>query len=536
MMNYHRIGGLKINCTKMTLPQKKGLSSSAAICVLTARAFNRIYGLNLTTRGEMECAYGGEQMTPSRCGRLDQSVAFGNGIIKMTFDADRLDTASVNIGKPLHFVFADLKVGKNTHEILRDLSGAYPYPKTEKCNLLHELLGVDNTQIVTDAVNAIAEGNAEKVGRLMNKWQMAFREKAAPLSPKELASPKLYEVLNDENILKWTYGGKGVGSQGDGTVQFIAKSKDEAEQLKQYLNTQLDLDSYIITVPKTSSVRKVVIPLGGYGTRMYPLTKVCKKEFMPVIDKDGLTKPVLLILLEELIKIGTEEICLVIRPGEEEQYYQLFEILPEQNLRKISRTLRNYEAALSKIQNRITFTYQSDPYGFGHAVLQSERFASHDNVMVLLGDHLFSSDFSKSCFEQLIDAFDKSGLLTIGLFEVPENDVKHYGIVKIKNESDGLLHLSEIIEKPVDDASHLMHNGKYYGVFMYVITPKVYDELSYGFSEWDGSRGEFQFTAALDSVTQKDGAVGIAINGKRYDVGLPEQYRKTVAEYGRNEK
>lgn len=51
-----------------TLPLKKGLSSSAALCVLLARAFNRVHGLRLTTRGEMQYAYEGERMTPSQVG------------------------------------------------------------------------------------------------------------------------------------------------------------------------------------------------------------------------------------------------------------------------------------------------------------------------------------------------------------------------------------------------------------------------------------------------------------------------------------
>src|SRR3990172_767205 len=72
------------------LPIKKGLSSSAAVCVLTARAFNRVFDLKMTTRGEMELAYQGEITTPSRCGRMDQGCAFGSRPVLMTFDGDRL--------------------------------------------------------------------------------------------------------------------------------------------------------------------------------------------------------------------------------------------------------------------------------------------------------------------------------------------------------------------------------------------------------------------------------------------------------------
>ncbi len=84
--------GLVIDNYKTDLPVKKGLSSSAAICVLAARAFNRVYDLKMTTRGEMEIAYQGEITTPSRCGRMDQGCAFGNRPVLMTFDGERLET------------------------------------------------------------------------------------------------------------------------------------------------------------------------------------------------------------------------------------------------------------------------------------------------------------------------------------------------------------------------------------------------------------------------------------------------------------
>lgn len=68
----YRVSGLVVENYRTTLPLKKGLSSSAAFCVMVARGFNRVYDLKMTTRGEMEYAYQGEIMTPSRCGRMDQ--------------------------------------------------------------------------------------------------------------------------------------------------------------------------------------------------------------------------------------------------------------------------------------------------------------------------------------------------------------------------------------------------------------------------------------------------------------------------------
>lgn len=73
-----RPGGLVLDNHTTTLPPRKGLSSSAAICVLVARAFSTAYGWGLTPRQEMEIAYRGERLTPSACGRMDQACAFGS--------------------------------------------------------------------------------------------------------------------------------------------------------------------------------------------------------------------------------------------------------------------------------------------------------------------------------------------------------------------------------------------------------------------------------------------------------------------------
>ena len=85
------VGGVTIDNYKTTLPVQKGLSSSAAVSVLTARAFNQLYGLSFDIRDEMEMAYLGEITTPSQCGRMDQGCAFGVRPILMTFDGDDLD-------------------------------------------------------------------------------------------------------------------------------------------------------------------------------------------------------------------------------------------------------------------------------------------------------------------------------------------------------------------------------------------------------------------------------------------------------------
>ena len=127
MLEWYKVGGVKINITKMTLPIKSGLSSSAAICVLVARAFNLMYNLNLSTMGEMNIAYWGELRTSSRCGRLDQACAFGVHPVLMTFDAEEVEVKNFNIRETLHWVFSDLNGTKDTIKILTDLNKAFPF-------------------------------------------------------------------------------------------------------------------------------------------------------------------------------------------------------------------------------------------------------------------------------------------------------------------------------------------------------------------------------------------------------------------------
>lgn len=79
------------------MPMKSGLSSSAAICVMVARAFNLLYGLHMNTIGVMNIAYWGEQRTPSRYGRLDQACAFGVNPVAMTFDGNELDVDRIHL-------------------------------------------------------------------------------------------------------------------------------------------------------------------------------------------------------------------------------------------------------------------------------------------------------------------------------------------------------------------------------------------------------------------------------------------------------
>lgn len=125
--------GINIRNYRTTLPMKKGLSSSAAVCVLVVRSFSAVYNLQLSMEEIMELAYEGETSTGSKCGRMDQCVAMGEGAIGcMLFDSRSVKVQVLHNRLPLYFVVADLKAGKDTKAILAKLNGCFPYPKDPK--------------------------------------------------------------------------------------------------------------------------------------------------------------------------------------------------------------------------------------------------------------------------------------------------------------------------------------------------------------------------------------------------------------------
>ncbi|HET7378237.1 MAG TPA: GHMP kinase, partial [Anaerolineae bacterium] len=246
--SHYPVRGLVINNTKTDLPMKKGLSSSAAICVLTARAFNRVYDLKLTVRDEMELAYQGEIITPSRCGRMDQGCAFGARPVLMTFDGDQLETQELQLASDLHWVIIDLHAHKDTVEILKRLNRCYPFATNEIERGVQELLGPINRRIVHQAADALITGDARRLGGLMTEAQALFDRYAAPACPEELTAPVLHRVLNYEPLTRHMWGGKGVGSQGDGTAQFLARSEADQQAIIEIVERDLGMQGLTLTL------------------------------------------------------------------------------------------------------------------------------------------------------------------------------------------------------------------------------------------------------------------------------------------------
>ena len=544
MLEWYKVGGVRIRITDMTLPMKSGLSSSAAICVLVARAFNKLYKLNLNTLGEMNIAYLGELRTSSRCGRLDQACAFGVKPNLMTFDGDEIEVKALNVKKTLYWVFADLCASKDTIRILSDLNKSYPFATTEAEQNLHKALGEWNHEIIGRAVRYMAEGNVQALGQLMTEAEEKFDKYIAPMSP-ALRAPKLHETLRDPNIQPLVYGGKGVGSHGDGSVQFLARNAETQQQLIDYLNGK-GMKAYALTVHPVHTVRKAIIPVAGFGTRLYPATRTIKKDFFPMPCPDGMVRPVILILLEELVKSGVEEICLVLGSKEERQLYKDFfdRPLSDEHLRKLNAEAQEYENRILDIGKRLRYVYQYEKRGFGHAVYQAADFAGNEPVLLLLGDTLYRSSTNKPCALQMIEEYERYNQLMVSIHPIPLAVVSHYGILSgvWEDKERTVLNVSVMQEKP--KASYAeeflgVRNGEgqkeYYSVFgQYILTPDVFAQLASDIAAADeagDTTKEIELTAALEAVRQKSGMIGVRLNGTMYDMGNPKALSRCIIEF-----
>ncbi len=542
IQTHYHVRGLVIDNYHTDLPMKKGLSSSAAICVLTARAFNRIYDLNMTIRGEMEFAYRGEIMTPSRCGRMDQGCAYGNRPVLMTFDGEYMDTTELRAKKDLYFVIVDLQAQKDTMEILASLNRCFPFADDPVSRGVQELLGPINRRIVRQAVEALQEGDAERLGALMTEAQAFFDRYATPACPQELTAPVLHHVLGYEPLRPHIWGGKGVGSQGDGTAQFIARSEADQQAVIEIIERDLKMPCLRLTLSSGSQVRRAVIPAAGFGSRLFPASKATKKELFPVVDRDGIAKPAILLIVEEALGAGMDEVLIIVQENDLEAFRAFFNVqVTIENYNKLPRHFQDYARRLLEIGRHVRFVVQPMQEGFGHAVYCAREAIGDEPFLLMLGDHIYRSDGQRSCAAQLVEAYNQHGVSVVGLRHTPEADISSFGTVTGTWLEEGrVLSITEFAEKPTLD--HARHNlrvpglpqGEYLTLFgQYIIKPQLFAYLEEHITNNVRERGEFQLTSALDRLRREDGFLGLVIDGQRFDIGLPEHYLQTLATFCR---
>jgi UTP--glucose-1-phosphate uridylyltransferase len=283
-----------------------------------------------------------------------------------------------------------------------------------------------------------------------------------------------------------------------------------------------------------AKVRKAVITAAGRGTRQYPASTAVQKEMFPLVDRDGLTKPVIQIIGEEAIDSGIEEICIVTVPGEEAQYRDYFRRLDDDMVK----TFRGKDWAILESEKlgafgeRLHFAEQHSPEGFGHAVYQAKKFVGEDPFLLLLGDHVYISDVKDRCARQLIKVYEQYMLDAVtGVQPTVERQLHLFGTIRGNpvDPARGIYKAERIVEKPTIDVAREqlvtpgLPAGNYLAHFgIHVFGPRIFDSLEYLIKNDLREKGEIQLTAAQEHLRQQtDKYWAVVTQGQRYDTGIP---------------
>ena len=245
-------------------------------------------------------------------------------------------------------------------------------------------------------------------------------------------------------------------------------------------------------------VTKAVITAAGKGQRNLPL--------QTLIDRDGAEKSVLSIIVEEVLRANVEEICIVIRPGDESAYAEV----------------------AGDHAGRLLFVQQPVPLGYGHAIYCARDFIGRTPFLHLVGDHLYVSRTDEGCAQHLTRIAEREACAVSAVQETRENLLPYYGAIggqRIAGRPD-LYQINTVIEKPTPTEAEQrlimpgLRAGHYLCFFgMHVLTPTVIDILG-ELVEKAGEKGGVWLGNALAILAGREQYLGLKKSDWRYDIGV----------------
>lgn len=254
-------------------------------------------------------------------------------------------------------------------------------------------------------------------------------------------------------------------------------------------------------------VRKAVIPAAGLGTRVLPATKSMPKEMLPIVDK-----PAIQYIVEEAVKSGIEEICIITSRGKGimEDHFDRSPELESRLLASGKQEMYDQVVGIANLAD-ITFIRQKETKGLGHAVYCAKSFVGDEPFAVLYGDDVIIGD-NPVC-GQLIRAYEEYGLSCVGIKQVSEEAIHKYSSLKVEPLHDNLYRVTDMIEKPAAKSDVL---SLYSILGRCVLSPRVFSLLE---TIPKGAGGEYQLTDAMKLMAQSEGMTGVDFIGTRYDMG-----------------
>jgi UTP--glucose-1-phosphate uridylyltransferase len=264
--------------------------------------------------------------------------------------------------------------------------------------------------------------------------------------------------------------------------------------------------------------RTAVIPAAGMGTRFLPATKAVPKELLPIIDT-----PALQLIIDEAAGAGIDHVVVVTshaKPAIEAYFQPAPDVIAK--LRSTGRDVMADALERSARDVRISFAYQDEARGLGHAVGCAREAVGDEPFAVLLPDEIMGDS---GLLAQMIDVCDSTGGSVVGLKEVPHDEVGAYGVIDPAGPLDvhGVVSVRTMVEKPpIDEApSDLIIIGRY------VLTPDVFDKIE---QVPPGAGGEIQLTDALRMQAAAGPFHGVLRDIRRFDTGNPLGWLTAVVE------
>jgi UTP--glucose-1-phosphate uridylyltransferase len=246
------------------------------------------------------------------------------------------------------------------------------------------------------------------------------------------------------------------------------------------------------------NIRKAVITAAGRNQQALPLQSL--------VDRDGIEKTALQIILEEVISAGAEEICLVVAPGQQ----------------------TSYRAAAGDHAGRLHFVEQAQPRGYGHALGLAREFTAAEPFLHLISDHLYLSSQSKRCAQQLVELSSAENCAVSAVQATRETMLPYYGTVgarRVARHSD-LYEIENVLEKPTPSEAEQklmvpgLRAGHYLCFFgMHVFTPAVMELLGEQAERTQGNI-PLQLSPVLARLTGRERYLALEVHGRRYNIGV----------------
>lgn len=269
------------------------------------------------------------------------------------------------------------------------------------------------------------------------------------------------------------------------------------------------------------SLRTVVVPAAGLGTRFLPATKTVPKELLPVVDTPGIE-----LIAREAAEAGAERLAIITAPkktgimGHFANDEALESTLEGRGKKEQLAKVRATDGLIDAVS-----VEQEEPLGLGHAIGLAEDVLDDDEecFAVMLPDDLV---LPIGVIDQMMAVREEFGGSVLCAFEVPRDEVSNYGVFDVdSSEQNDVKKINGMVEKPnVEDApSNLVATGRY------LLDRAIFDALR---RTEPGKGGEIQITDAIELLITEGHPVHIVVHrGQRHDLGNPGGYIRACVDF-----